>query len=94
MKDAKTAKWFPGEQNACIIERVQKLADRKGCSMSALAMAWLLHKGACPIVGLNSLEQIEAASEAFAVKVTEEEITDLEEPYRLLEVQAIDTHRK
>ncbi|KAL4866216.1 hypothetical protein BDV12DRAFT_210657 [Aspergillus spectabilis] len=88
-KDAKTAKWFAGGQNEKIIEMVQQIAERKGCSMSAVAMAWLLHKGACPIVGLNSAERIEAASEAFGIKLTTEEIQSLEEPYRPLEVQAV-----
>ncbi|KAL5338192.1 NADP-dependent oxidoreductase domain-containing protein [Aspergillus crustosus] len=88
-KDAKTAKWFAGDQNDKIIEQVQRIAEMKGCSMSAVAMAWLLHKGACPIVGLNSVERIEAASEAFGIRLSVDEIEALERPYRPLEVQAI-----
>ncbi|KAL4875205.1 NADP-dependent oxidoreductase domain-containing protein [Aspergillus karnatakaensis] len=88
-KDAKTAKWFAGDQNDQIIDRVQQIAEKKGSSMSGVAMAWLLHKGACPIVGLNSAARIEASLEAFEIKLTHEEIQWLEEPYRPLEVQAI-----
>ncbi|KAL3486442.1 NADP-dependent oxidoreductase domain-containing protein [Aspergillus germanicus] len=88
-RDAKTAKWFAGDQNAKIIDRVQQLAESKGCSMSAVSMAWLLRKGTCPVVGLNSAERIEAASEAFSITLSDEEARWLEEPYRPLEVQAM-----
>ncbi|KAJ5251026.1 hypothetical protein N7489_001436 [Penicillium chrysogenum] len=88
-RDAKTAKWFAGDQNEKIIGRVQQIAESKGCSMSAVAMAWLLHKGSCPIVGLNSLERIEAATEAFGIHLAKEEVQLLEEPYQALAVQAI-----
>ncbi|KAE8312044.1 NADP-dependent oxidoreductase domain-containing protein [Aspergillus transmontanensis] len=89
VKDAKTAKWFSGEQDQKIIMRVDQLARSKGCSMSALAIAWLLEKGACPIVGLNSIERIESASEALAVRLSDADIRFLEEHYRPLPVQAI-----
>ncbi|KAJ5953980.1 hypothetical protein N7501_008259 [Penicillium viridicatum] len=88
-RDAKTAKWFAGDQNEKIIGRVQQIAESKGCSMSAVAMAWLLHKGTCPIVGLNTLERIEAATEAFGIHLAKEEVQLLEEPYQALAVQAI-----
>lgn len=88
-KDVKTKKWFQGEQNQRIVQRAERLAKGKGCSMSDIALAWLLHKDACPIVGLNSIERIEAASKALAVDLTEEEIADLEELYQPLSVQAM-----
>ncbi|KAL3440670.1 NADP-dependent oxidoreductase domain-containing protein [Aspergillus insuetus] len=88
-RDAKTAKWFAGDQNAKIIDRVEQLAESKGCSMSAVSMAWLLRKGACPVVGLNSAERIVAATEAFSITLSDEEARWLEEPYRPLEIQAM-----
>ncbi|PYH69024.1 Aldo/keto reductase [Aspergillus vadensis CBS 113365] len=62
-QDKKTVKWFSGEQNKVIVSRVEQLAKMKGCSMSAVAITWLLKKDACPIVGLNSMERIESAGE-------------------------------
>jgi aryl-alcohol dehydrogenase-like predicted oxidoreductase len=88
-QDKKAKKWFQGRQNEETVNRVESLATKKGCSMSSLAIAWLLHKNACPIVGLNSFARIEAASEALAVDLTAEEIHYLEELYSPLEVQAI-----
>ena len=49
----------------------------------------MLKKGACPIVGLNSIERIEAALEALDVDLTDSEVAFLEEPYQPLAVQAI-----
>ncbi|KAE8138846.1 NADP-dependent oxidoreductase domain-containing protein [Aspergillus pseudotamarii] len=89
VKDAKTTKWFSGEQDQKIVTRVDQLARSKGCSMSAVAMAWLLRKGACPIAGLNSIERIESASEALTVRLTDADIRFLEEHYRPLPVQAM-----
>jgi diketogulonate reductase-like aldo/keto reductase len=42
--------------------------------MSAVSMAWLLHKGACRIVGLNTTERIEAVAEAFHIRLTDENV--------------------
>lgn len=88
-QDAKAKKWFQGLQNEGIVTRVEKLAAKKGCSMSSLAVAWLLHKKACPIVGLNTVARIEAVSEALSVNLSEEELLHLEELYSPLEVQAM-----
>ncbi|CAG8922767.1 unnamed protein product [Penicillium salamii] len=88
-QDQKTKKWFVGDQNEEIVLRIEELAKRKGCEMGAIAMAWLLSKGACPIVGLNSEARIKQALEAFNVVLSEEEVNMLEEPYRPLAVQAI-----
>ncbi|KAJ5378658.1 hypothetical protein N7509_011777 [Penicillium cosmopolitanum] len=88
-QDQKTKQWFVGNQNEVIVNRVGDLATRKNCTMSSVAMAWLLRKGACPIVGLNSIHRIEAALEALEVNLTDDEVAYLEEPYQPLAVQAI-----
>ncbi|PYH38157.1 aldo/keto reductase [Aspergillus neoniger CBS 115656] len=88
-QDKKTVKWFSGEQNEVIVSRVEQLARMKGCSMSAVAIAWLLKKGACPIVGLNSMERIGSAGEALRVELSDEEVRLLEAEYRPLPVEAI-----
>ena len=88
-KDTKTKKWFQGDQNREIADRVEAMAIAKGCTMSNLSLAWLLHKGACPIVGLNSIQRIKAASEALAIELTTAEMQHLEELYQPLAVQAM-----
>ncbi|KAJ6111104.1 hypothetical protein N7486_003339 [Penicillium sp. IBT 16267x] len=85
----KAKRWFVGDQNEIIANRVEDLARSKGCAMSSVAMAWLLREGACPIVGLNSITRIEAALEALDVELMLDEVRYLEEPYQPLAVQAI-----
>ncbi|KAK4499712.1 hypothetical protein PRZ48_010230 [Zasmidium cellare] len=87
--DTKTKKWFQGDQNQGIVQRVERFAKARGCSMSDVALAWLLHKGTSPIVGLNSIERIAGASKALAVRLTDSEIRALEELYHPLSVQAM-----
>lgn len=88
-QDTKTAKWFQGTQNEEIIARVEDIARRKKCTMADVALAWALAKGACPIVGLNSMARLEAVGGALGVSLTKEEITFLEELYKPLRVQAV-----
>ncbi|CAI7611776.1 unnamed protein product [Penicillium manginii] len=88
-QDQKTKRWFVGNQNELIVKRVEDLATRKNCAISSIAMAWLLKKGACPIVGLNSIHRIEAALETLEVELTDQEVSYLEELYQPLAVQAI-----
>jgi aryl-alcohol dehydrogenase-like predicted oxidoreductase len=89
-QDTKAKKWFQGgQQDAEIIQRVEKVAKEKGVSMASVATAWCLHRGACPIVGLNSLERIEKATEALGVELSNSDMQYLEEPYAPLRVQAM-----
>ncbi|KAF3759934.1 Aldo/keto reductase [Cryphonectria parasitica EP155] len=90
-QDGKAKKWFRGRgsQNELIVQRAENIARSKGCSMSAVALAWLLKKGCSPIVGLASIERIEAATEVFSVDLTDADVKSLEELYQPLEVEAI-----
>jgi aryl-alcohol dehydrogenase-like predicted oxidoreductase len=46
-------------------------------------LAWLLHKGAtAPIVGPTKIEHVEEAVAAIEVKLSEEDMRRLEEPYK------------
>ncbi|KAE8448473.1 hypothetical protein EG329_009354 [Mollisiaceae sp. DMI_Dod_QoI] len=66
-----------------IIKRVQEVAEKKGCKMSQVAMAWLRGKGCIPIVGLNSpsIERLDEACALRGVHLSEEEMKYLEAPY-------------
>lgn len=66
-----------------IVDRVQEVAEKKGVKMSQVAMAWLRGKGAIPIVGLNSnnISRMDEACALRDVKLTQEEMEYLEEPY-------------
>ncbi|QRW18106.1 aldo/keto reductase family protein [Rhizoctonia solani] len=71
------------ESENAIIKRVEELAESKGVSMAQISVAWVLSKDpvAAPIVGTTSLKNLEDIIGAINVKLTEEEIKSLEEPY-------------
>ncbi|KAH7338035.1 Aldo/keto reductase [Rhizoctonia solani] len=79
------AKYLDGnkESNDAIVSRVEAIAKSKGVSMAQVAIAWSLSKDGmtAPIVGTTSLKNLEDIVGGIHVKLTEEEIKQLEEPY-------------
>ncbi|MDE5777027.1 MAG: aldo/keto reductase [Lachnospiraceae bacterium] len=69
------------EQDGVIIGRVQELAEKRGVSMTEISLAWLLTKVTSPVVGATKFHHIEGAAKAVELKLTEDEIAYLEEPY-------------
>lgn len=70
------------ESDKEIVDRVEELAGKKGLSMAQISLAWSLsHPNECPIVGLSSPSRIDEAVASLKVKLSDEEIKYLEEPY-------------
>ena len=70
------------EADKRIVDRLEKVAKAKGVPMAAVATAWCLSKSKVnPIIGLNSKERIDEAVAAVRLKLTAEEVTELEEAY-------------
>lgn len=69
-------------ENAEIVRRVIELAQNKGVKPSQIALAWLLHKDVIPIIGTTKIEHLEENVEVLNIKLSEEEIRYLEEPYK------------
>ncbi|QRV94953.1 aldo/keto reductase family protein [Ceratobasidium sp. AG-Ba] len=67
-----------------IINCVEAISKIKGVSMAQVAIAWILTKDivSAPIVGIMSLKHLEDITGAIHVKLTEEEVKRLEEPYK------------
>lgn len=67
-----------------IVERVAKIAERRGACMATVALAWLLHKPevTAPIVGFGNAAQIADAVAAVDFELTTGQIAQLESPYR------------
>ena len=79
------------DQDRVIIERVAELAEKRGVSMTEISLAWLLTKVTSPVVGATKFHHIEGAVKAVNLKLTNDEISYLEEPYiphRLVGVMA------
>ncbi|GAB2221722.1 hypothetical protein Drorol1_Dr00012908 [Drosera rotundifolia] len=68
------------EHNKQIFERVNEIASRKGCTPAQLALAWVHHQGddVCPIPGTTKIENLNQNIGAFSVKLTPEEMAELE----------------
>ncbi len=87
-KRSKTDKTAAGKydkteaQDKLIAARVNELAQKKGTSMSEIALAWLLARGAgSPIIGANKTKYIDEAVKAMSVRLSASEIAFLEELY-------------
>jgi aryl-alcohol dehydrogenase (NADP+) len=71
-----------------IAERAAAVAAARGVRPAQIALAWLLAKPVvtAPIVGASKLPHLDDAIEASELRLTAEEIAQLEEPYRPLAV--------
>ena len=82
------------EQDGAIISRVALLAEKRGVSMTEISLAWLMAKVTSPIVGATKLHHVEDAAKAAELKLSEEELSYLEElylPHKLVGVMAQNT---
>ncbi len=65
-----------------IVLRVNELAARYGATMTQISLAWQFAKGVVsPIIGATKEKYFDDAAGTFRVKLTEEDIAYLEEPY-------------
>ncbi|KAL8171188.1 hypothetical protein V2J09_022992 [Rumex salicifolius] len=68
------------QHNEKVFEKVHEMATRKGCSSSQLALAWVHHQGddVCPIPGTTKTENLNQNMGALSVKLSREEMVELE----------------
>ncbi|KFK30951.1 hypothetical protein AALP_AA6G048800 [Arabis alpina] len=68
------------DHNKIIYENVQAMATKKSCTPAQLALAWVHHRGddVCPIPGTSKIENLNQNIGALSVKLTPEEIAELE----------------
>ncbi len=83
------------EQDNIIIMRVAEIAAKHNVSMTEISLAWLLLKVTAPVVGATKFHHIEGAVKALDIKLTNEEMTYLEEayvPHNLVGIMAQNTN--
>jgi aryl-alcohol dehydrogenase-like predicted oxidoreductase len=75
---------YYAETDFVIADRIGQVAKRHEIPRVQVALAWLLQKPSVtsPIVGVTKLQQLEELVGALDVRLTTEDITTLEEPYR------------
>lgn len=72
------------EEDFAVAERAGQLASERGLTSAQIALAWLLNKSyiTAPIIGATRMEHLDQAIAALEIKLGEDEIKRLEEPYR------------
>ncbi|KAL1945568.1 hypothetical protein VTO73DRAFT_2419 [Trametes versicolor] len=75
---------YKTEANLQVVDRVEELAKTKGVEMAQVALAWIFAKPgvSAPIIGTTNLSNLEELLGALDIKLSEEEVKYLEEPYK------------
>lgn len=71
------------DSDRAVVEAVGKVSERVGASRAQIAVAWLLSKPTvtAPIVGATKPHHLEDAITALSVKLSREDLAELEAPY-------------
>jgi len=72
------------EEDFIVADCVADVAKERGVSGSQIALAWILSKPyvASPIIGATKMDHLDQAIAALDIKLSEDEIKRLEEPYK------------
>ncbi|MEO8911167.1 MAG: aldo/keto reductase [Gemmatimonadaceae bacterium] len=75
---------YDSPSDLLVIEAVRRVAKEVGAQPSEVALAWLLQRPGvtAPIVGATKIEHLESAVRALDVKLTEEQVRAVEDPYQ------------
>lgn len=79
------------EKDSRIISRVHELALAHGCTMTEIALSWLLSRADSPVVGATKVSHIEGAAKAVELILADDEyryLEELYEPHALVGVMA------
>ncbi|GGN58860.1 oxidoreductase [Actinoplanes lobatus] len=77
------ARAFDRDVDEPVVNAIQKVAEARGVAMAQVALAWVLSKPvvSCPIVGATRPHHLRDAVAALELRLTEQEIAELEAPY-------------
>jgi len=72
------------DEDFTVADRAQNVAKERGVTGSQIALAWILNKPhvTAPIIGATKMEHLDQAIAALDIKLSEDEIKQLEEPYK------------
>ncbi len=82
--DDKSHRSYYADSDFEIVERLKIEAEKKQVKPAQLALAWILSKPGvtAPIIGASKMYQLEEAVQATTIKLSDEEIKNLEELYQ------------
>jgi 1-deoxyxylulose-5-phosphate synthase len=72
------------EYDFAVLDAVEKIAKKRGATPSQVACAWILQAPGvtAPIIGATKLKHLQEAIKAVDLKLSEDEIAEVERPYR------------
>ncbi|HLA06060.1 MAG TPA: aldo/keto reductase [Anaerolineales bacterium] len=72
------------EEDFTVADRAAEIAKERGVTASQVALAWMLNKPhiSSPIIGATKMEHLEQAIAALEIKLSDDEMKRLEEPYQ------------
>jgi aryl-alcohol dehydrogenase-like predicted oxidoreductase len=75
---------YTRDEDFKLAERVNEVAQRRGTPTAQVALAWMLSKPVVtsPIIGATRMQHLDDAVAALSVKLTDEEVRQLEELYQ------------
>jgi aryl-alcohol dehydrogenase-like predicted oxidoreductase len=75
---------YDEQADRAVVERLAQVAAARGVPRAQVALAWIIGKPAvtAPIVGATRMEHLEDAIAAVDLELSDEEVKQLEEPYR------------
>ncbi len=67
-----------------VVDRITEIAQRRGVNNAQIALAWMLNKPdvTAPIIGASKMKHLDDAIAALDLKLDDEEMRQLEEPYQ------------
>jgi aryl-alcohol dehydrogenase-like predicted oxidoreductase len=82
--DALAQQWYYHDSDFTVVERLTEIAGRRGVPNAQVALAWVLQQPGVtsPIIGATKMHHLDDAIAALSLKLDEEELTALGEPYR------------
>ena len=89
--DASAQRLYYQESDYEVVDRVNDLAKKRSVSNAQIALAWMLHKPGItsPIIGATKPHHVPETVKALEVRLTQEDIGYLEEPYQSHQVLGI-----
>jgi 1-deoxyxylulose-5-phosphate synthase len=77
-------KLYYQDSDFAVVEAVGQVARKRGVSSAQVALAWVLQQPGvtAPIIGASKMQHLDEALAALDLKLSAEELKQLEEPYR------------
>ena len=73
--------YYEGPATNAIVGRIEEVAKKLNLTMAQVSLGWIMAKSTAPIIGTTSLKNLEDLIGAVHVKLSDEDMKYLEEPY-------------